>query len=74
MLYKYYSNCMKITLPLQTDLHVVLIRGKLTIPDYWGVNKNLSISLVNGLYIMACCVHKSHNAYFIAEVVETFSI
>ena len=43
-----------ITLSLQTDLnvkevHMVLCKNWLL--DYWAVNKNLSISLVNGLHV-----------------------
>ena len=44
---------MMTTLSLQTDLNVKnlhLLTGKNWLPDYWALNKNLSVSLVNGLY------------------------
>ena len=40
---------MRITLSLQTDLNVRnlhMVLGKNWLPDYWAVNRNLSVSLV----------------------------
>ena len=48
---EYYSE--RIPLSLQTDLNVKdlhMALGKSWLPDYWALNRNLSVSLVNGLY------------------------
>ena len=69
---------MRITLSLQTDLNVkemYMVLWKNCLPSYWAVkNKDLLVSLVNGLYFTFRATHQANDVILRSLHITLFNI